>query len=97
MPFSVRSGLTWNSVRSNKLLFEAGFSYAPNRWPYPSPGDRFMEVNPDDISIVENSTGFRYNGKQFYTNQIDQFRYSERASVSFVTGSHAFKGGVQPG
>ncbi|MGE3179855.1 MAG: carboxypeptidase regulatory-like domain-containing protein, partial [Vicinamibacterales bacterium] len=86
---------TWNSVQSNKLLFEAGFSYAPNRWPYPSPGDRFMAVNPDDISILENSTGFRYNGKQFYTNQIDQFRYSERASVSYVTGSHAFKGGVQ--
>lgn len=87
--------VTWNSVRSSKLLFEAGFSYAPNRWPYPSPGDRFMQVDPTDISILENSTGFRYNGKQFYTNQIDQFRYSERASVSYVTGSHAVKVGVQ--
>lgn len=86
---------TFNSVRSSKLLLEAGFSYAPNRWPYPSPGDGFMQVEPTDISILENATGFRYNGKQFYTNQIDQFRYSERASMSYVTGSHAIKAGVQ--
>ena len=84
-----------NSVRTSKLLLEAGVSYAPNQWPYPSPGDLFMKVNEDDISINELSTNFRYNGKSSYTNIVDQFRYAERFALSYVTGSHAFKGGVQ--
>ncbi|PYR31229.1 MAG: hypothetical protein DMF92_06095 [Acidobacteria bacterium] len=87
--------ITLNSVRTSKLLLEAGGSFTENRWPYPSPGDRFMRVNPDDINILELSTNFQYNAKQFYTNVTDQFRAAERFSVAYVTGSHAFKGGVQ--
>lgn len=84
-----------NSVRTSRLLLEAGVSFTTNRWPFPSPGDTFMRVNPDDISIVEASTGFRYNAKQYYSNVTDQFRSAERFSLSYVTGSHAFKTGVQ--
>jgi Carboxypeptidase regulatory-like domain len=84
-----------NSVRSNKLLLEAGMSYAMNRWPFPSPGADFMRVSPNDISILEQSTNFRYNAKQTYNDIVDQFRVAERFAVSYVTGSHAFKIGVQ--
>lgn len=84
-----------NSARSNKLLLEAGMSYAMNRWPFPSPGADFMRVSPNDISILEQSTNFRYNAKQAYQDVVDQFRVAERFSVSYVTGSHAFKFGVQ--
>ena len=65
------------------------------RWPYPSPGDGVLRVKPEDISITELSTNFPYNAKPFYSNQTDQYRYSQRFSASYVTGSHAFKGGVQ--
>jgi hypothetical protein len=84
-----------SSVRTNKLLLEAGMSYARNQWPFPSPGEDFMRVSPDDISILEQSTGFRYNAKSTYNDIVDQFRYSERFSLSYTTGSHAFKTGVQ--
>ena len=84
-----------NSVRTSRLLLEAGASFTQNRWPFPSPGDTFMRVNPDDVSILEASTGFRYNAKQYYANVTDQFRSAERFGVSYVTGSHAFKTGVQ--
>lgn len=85
----------WSSPRTNKLLLEAGVSFMEGRWPYPSPGDRDFQVKPEDISIIELSTSFRYNAKPFYSNQTDQYRYAERFSASYVTGSHAFKGGVQ--
>ena len=84
-----------NSVRTNRLLLEAGVSYAKNQWPFPSPGDDFMRVSPDDISILEQSTGFRYNAKSTYNDIVDQFRYAERFSMSYTTGSHAFKAGIQ--
>ena len=84
-----------NSVRSSRLLLEAGMSYAMNRWPFPSPGAEFMRVSPNDISILEQSTGFRYNAKQSYQSLVDQFRYAERFSMTYVTGSHNVKVGLQ--
>ena len=86
---------TWNSPTTNKLLLEAGVSYMNGRWPYPSPGDGVYQVKPTDISILELSTNFPYNAKDTYSYQTDQFRQAQRASVSYVTGSHAFKVGVQ--
>jgi hypothetical protein len=85
----------FTSVRTSKLLIEAGVSYAMNRWPFPSPGADFMRVSPEDISIVEQSTSFRYNSRQNYQNILDQYKYSERVSISYVTGSHSFKAGAQ--
>jgi hypothetical protein len=87
--------VTVNSVRTSKLLFEAGASFAENRWPYASPGDGVFAVGANDINITELSNGFQYNAKQYYSNQTDQYRAAGRAGVSYVTGSHAFKGGVQ--
>jgi hypothetical protein len=88
--------ITWNAPVTNKVLFEAGAGRADGSWPtYRQPG-----VTPDDISIVELSTGMRYNsgsplfGPQFYSKQSVP-RFSERLSMSYVTGSHAFKVGFQ--
>jgi hypothetical protein len=84
-----------NSVRTSRLLLEGGVSYALNQWPFPSPGADFMRVSPTDISILEASTGFRYNAKSTYNDITDQFRFSERFTVAYVTGSHSFKAGIQ--
>ncbi len=89
----------WNSPRTNKLLLEAGVSYTLNRWPYPSPGDQnrpeFAANSRQDISIRELSTGFVYNAKQYYMDKDDEPTAAQRFSMTYVTGSHAFKAGVQ--
>ena len=86
---------SWSSPRTNKLLLEAGASYMKGPYPFPSPGDGFMRVNPNDISITELSTGFIYNAKPSYNDVLDNDRYVQRFSASYVTGSHAFKMGIQ--
>ena len=85
---------TWNSPRTSKFLLEAGGSFMEGRWPYPSPGDGVLAVKPTDISITELSTNFPYNAKAFYANVTDQYRFAQRFSAAYVTGSHAIKAGV---
>ena len=83
---------TWSSPVTSRLLFEAGVSLATSNWPRTvQPG-----VEPArDISILELSTAFPYNANAAYTNRRDDDHYSKRFSVSYVTGSHAFKVGFQ--
>ena len=81
---------SWTFPATSKLLFEGGGSWSVTRWPtYLAPS-----VNPNDISIVELSTGFQYNAQATYSAQRNVDRQAERFSVSYITGSHAFKIGV---
>jgi len=90
---------TWNSPVTGKLLLEAGVSYTANRWPYPSPGDtnrpQFAALSTSDIAIRELSTGFVYNAKQYYLPQDDEPTGAERFTMSYITGTHAIKAGIQ--
>ncbi len=87
--------MTWNAPVTNKLLFEAGVSRADGSWPtYRQP-----EVSVNDVSVLEQSTGIRYNsgsplGVTYSPTQAVP-RLSERFSASYVTGSHAVKAGFQ--
>ena len=92
------STVTWTSPVTNRLLIEASFSRR---------GERFIVVKPDSsdvfanlIPVVEQSSGLVYRG--LITNNSDEHpalhrqpdRPGERlASVSYVTGAHAFKFG----
>jgi hypothetical protein len=90
---------TWTSPVTNKLLIEASLSRR---------GERFIVVKPDPsdifaslIPVVEQSSGLVYRGliANNATNTqpfIDNFTgpTSALASVSYVTGAHAFKFGV---
>ena len=95
---------TWTNPATHKLLFEAGTSFLFNRQAnVPVEG-----VTKDDISITDVAVPITYNamggslfgavysidpsGKQV-TNVSDNF--NQRASVAYVTGSHAFKAGFQ--
>ena len=49
----------------------------------------------DDVSILEQSTGVRYNSGVTYATTQAVPRISQRFSASYVTGSHAFKAGFQ--
>jgi hypothetical protein len=52
-------------------------------------------VKPTDVSILEASTGFRYNANATYNPRHEHDRYAQRFSASYVTGSHTFKAGLQ--
>jgi hypothetical protein len=81
---------TWNSVRTNKLLLEVSGGAAITHWPGPpNPG-----VGPHDIPVLEQTTNFLYNSNTNLGGPKDSDRYTQRASLSYVTGSHAFKGGM---
>jgi Carboxypeptidase regulatory-like domain len=87
--------VTWNAPITTRLLFEAGASRADGSWPtYRQP-----EVTPDDVSILEQSTGVRYNSGSplgiTYSPTQAVPRLSQRFSASYVTGTHAFKSGLQ--
>jgi hypothetical protein len=86
---------TWSHPASNRLLLDAGASYYFIHQPFEPPA----ESRPNAISVTEQSTGIVYrayanlgsNGYGFKDNTIA----NQRASMSYVTGSHAFKVGLQ--
>ena len=86
--------VTWNAPLTNKLLLEAGAGRADGSWPiYRQP-----EVTRDDVSIVEQSTGMRYNSGTPTFGPLTTRRSSCRASASASPrrtspGSHNFKAG----
>ena len=82
---------TWTSPRTSKLLLEAGAGAALQSWPAEmQPG-----VTRDHISITEQSTGMTYNAATSYNAIQDVPRFTQRFSMSYVTGSHTFKTGIQ--
>lgn len=72
------------------------------------PNEPQPEVGPNDISIIDASTGVLYNayaplgssaavsgiGDGYGGPKVSN-RYSQRFAVSYVTGSHSVKGGIQ--
>ncbi|NOT26134.1 MAG: TonB-dependent receptor [Acidobacteria bacterium] len=82
---------SWSAPLTNRLLLDGAFSATINHWPqFRSPG-----VESHHISILEQSTGVRYNARETYDDPNVQDRLAERFSVSYVTGTHALKFGVQ--
>jgi len=88
--------MTWSSPVTNRLLLEAGASLMLSHWPnFRQPG-----VTEDHISILEQSTSFRYNAYASLGSDVsyggpkDSDRYNQRFITSYVTGSHVFKTGI---
>jgi hypothetical protein len=89
---------TWSSPRTSKLLLEAGFSATIQPLSsslYDTTDNLGFTVSPNDVTIVELSTGFRYNAASNYYSANRQNRYVERFALSYVTGAHAIKTGFQ--
>ena len=89
---------SWTSPVTNKFLLEAGGSLTKNGFPCSRENltDIYgFTVKETDISILEQSTNFRYNAAQTYSDINQQDRYAERATMSYVSGSHSFKAGLQ--
>jgi hypothetical protein len=82
---------TWTSPVTNRLLLEAGATWMVSHSPrWLPPG-----VTMDTVSITDQALGFAYNAMATYAFRGYTHRNSQRASASYVTGSHAFKAGFQ--
>jgi hypothetical protein len=83
--------VTWSSPQTSRLLLEAGAAITISQWnTFWMPG-----VQPDHTYINDIGLGIQYGSSSTYRgdpNHTD--RYSQRFSVSYVTGSHAFKTGI---
>jgi len=87
---------SWTGTMSNRLLLEAGVSYAMSNWPTALAKDadgNYIEPN-GAISVRELSTGFPWNARTSNRNRRDDDHYAQRFSVTYVTGTHNFKVGV---
>jgi Carboxypeptidase regulatory-like domain len=83
--------VAWSSPITNRLLLEGGGAAVISHWhQFLMPG-----VHYEDIPINDQGLGVTYNALATYIGHPqDSDRYDQRFSVSYVTGSHAFKGGV---
>jgi hypothetical protein len=90
----------WTSPVTNKLLFEAVGMHLYERW-----GDMHLRsstgsiteeqeaIQPQMISVTEQSSGLVYRGRGPFYNNTAVPSLSLRAAAAYVTGSHAFKVG----
>ena len=87
---------TWTSPVTSRLLFEAGAGLMLFHWPVTPQPETGMA-----ISTIDQLTGLLYGSAggvasfplSLYGSPRTADRYTERFSMSYVTGSHAFKTG----
>jgi outer membrane receptor protein involved in Fe transport len=81
---------TWTSTVTSRLLLEAGMAATISQWNmYYNPG-----VTNDIISISDSVLGISYGAPTVYLGHPNsRDRYTQRASLAYVTGSHNFKTG----
>ena len=88
--------VTWNSPVTNKLLLEGGFTFV-------SLVQQRLRVGSTygDPAVLDQARNYRYGNHRFGYGLSDSFGSqnthpkNEKFAVSYVTGSHAFKGGMQ--
>jgi hypothetical protein len=85
---------TWSAPMTNRLLFDAGFGYSHQYHP--------VRSMPEAVwpSATEATTGLVFRAQSYGSPSLpqpprDDYQYARtlRGSVSYVTGSHAFKFG----
>jgi hypothetical protein len=91
-PVTLTQG-TWSYPVTSRLLIQAGATYGHNYYD----SERIEGVTEADIPITELSSGFLYNSRVGLSGSSYGYtvgnQTNERASVSYITGSHAFKAG----
>jgi hypothetical protein len=83
---------SWNAPLTNKLLFDVGatlYDETWTLWPETDP-----PVAPTTTSAIELSSGITFRAVPTYLDQKN-IQVNTKAYISYVTGSHAFKVGLQ--
>jgi Carboxypeptidase regulatory-like domain len=83
---------TYNSPLTSRLLLEAGYGASISQWNQTwQPG-----VTPDVASVTDVGQGITYGSSSTYRGRPDYTnRTTQRFSVTYVTGAHTFKAGLQ--
>ncbi|MQA29199.1 MAG: TonB-dependent receptor [Luteitalea sp.] len=83
---------TWNAPMTSRLLLEAGVGASISQWnQFWSPGVQAGTVPITDVGLgLSYGASSTYRGHPDYTN-----RFTQRFSMTYVTGAHTFKTGVQ--
>jgi hypothetical protein len=89
--------ISWSSPRTNRLLIEAGATFYPSHFSNCAGGAGCQpEVLPTTVAIVEQSTGLQYaaiSGRPPFRDI--SLALNQKLNVSYITGSHALKFGIQ--
>jgi hypothetical protein len=100
---------TWSYTATNRLLIQAGTTLLRQEVNFVNGVATNANLltgigapvypGPNNFSIIDLATGYNWGGLGFYNgiwgNHDNSNNYNERVSVSYITGSHAFKTGVQ--
>jgi hypothetical protein len=89
---------TWSNPLTNKILLEGGFTFYNERWIFGPKPENVNGYGPDAVvSKFDSGTGYLYgaasNAGPFV--RAGNHQYNMRFAVNYVTGSHAFKVGMQ--
>ena len=92
------SQVAWSSPVTSRLLLEAGAALTKRNFVQGRPGTLGhtgdQGITPwDQYSYTENRTGFTWGQWRQPIGFNDSYQYNTRIAVSYVTGSHAAKGG----
>jgi Carboxypeptidase regulatory-like domain len=78
-----------SSPVNNNLLIEGAIKHSVER----AIRDRVPGLSPAMVNVLEQSTGRQFRSREVYINR-PSYTMFYRASVSYITGAHAFKIGV---
>lgn len=82
---------SWSFPATNRLLFEAGVTARIFNW-VNTPAE--PDITTLSISVLEQSTNFRYRAAPNYGEHLSSGA-DQRFAVSYITGTHAIKTGIQ--
>src|SRR5215468_7979957 len=86
---------TWTNPMTNKLLFEGGFTFYNETWIFGPEPYNINGLGPDAVvSKTESSLGVLYGAANVFTTAANH-QYNMRFAANYVTGSHAFRVGMQ--
>jgi hypothetical protein len=81
---------TWSFPATNRLLFEAAVAYRK----YNNFQKRQPEATPDVISVTDQALNLTYGARSTSYRPQPRESFRQRLAVSYVTGSHAVKAGL---
>ena len=88
---------SWTYPATNRLLFEAGLSmniFTNQGKRQPETGTAIMPITDTGLNLVYGSRGDQLGNNGGSYTIFKRRQYHERFAVSYVTGSHAFKAGL---
>ncbi|HMF95955.1 MAG TPA: carboxypeptidase regulatory-like domain-containing protein [Vicinamibacterales bacterium] len=86
---------TWTNPMTNKLLFEGGFTFYNETWIFGPEPYNINGLGPDAVvSKTDSSLGMLYGAANVFTTAANH-QYNMRFAANYVTGSHAFRVGMQ--